>query len=884
MALKERYRVAFSDSDGGFSRLAYAKLNAMLRTRLVDNKSPLGHFAEERGLQSDIARATIPEAVASLRRADADVALVPAFNSICGPENATFEELARGDLQIVAEIDLKTEHALVAVRRAFHVVGVYDFQKEKEPADMMAESDRKADEAAALHDAADDDDLNAKAARRTGDAKAADAQQRRLTLNELAERRDAQVTRTAAWFAGWLGRRLVKEDDIAALRAEVDTLEKAALSAKQKSADLTAAANDKRARAKTLVEEAQQLRNQARPKLLALGGDKSRASVEFVKHLRDLYGSERSLRQCEGALLTEGLPRRDHHRHQHDAPRMVSRLLECYSAPSYSASVAQRLGNAVAQGPAAYQQQQPFGPPPAGGFSPIGVGGITAPPQAAAGFGTAESGVCNLVEMPNPFIAGLAPKGLYADGVTRFRAHRLAPLDLAEDLIELSHPTLAHLDALGNSTRFLLLGRADDPCATSLRKALSESVKRQPPPDLPKASSLCVTEPGATPEFVVRHKFMLSAPLLLALKEKEKARSIYSETAWISVLARLIKILDPKDTKLPEHSFLTPIRVEAAGQVIGLFEAVCFYPPGKLAAFGKEHDEISKVLKAKKPTFFGGEVEDPERKAPEKTKLLGFYPAFSETGVDYIKPPSEKDEVKRADFWDFVTKGVGQAALAVFFIALYFALLFTFMETFRSYNSGTSNQQQVQPDTPPKPGAPTQDTAPPTDPDQPPPATPIGPDEHSTAPPDTQVPQTPAPQTPTPQVPAQGSSSNPVPPATAKELVELSTVPVPKPLTSVAEMDLPPCPATCPAGRCAYRVADTGFTPVCMPPELKCPAVCPPRNGREAATDRCILTTDAGGNQITRCLYPCRASDARCIAALSARDVRGRLFALLADR
>ncbi len=115
MSELKKIRVAFAEDDGGFARKASHSFLSQLETRDIVRREGHGS-AEELGVS------TVSEAIGAVRQWQADVALVPYFNSISGLDDATAQELVKGGLQIVGELRTRTEHALVTSRSAFRTV------------------------------------------------------------------------------------------------------------------------------------------------------------------------------------------------------------------------------------------------------------------------------------------------------------------------------------------------------------------------------------------------------------------------------------------------------------------------------------------------------------------------------------------------------------------------------------------------------------------------------------------------------------------------------------------------------------------------------------------------------------------------------------------
>lgn len=324
-----RLRVAFSESDGGFSRLAYAHTGHELewRAELAGEgkaaKSKMVIRFNEAGSRDERTRSSVTGALAALRNSDADLALVPMTNTVCGFHPETVTELARGGLEILAEFERPIEHALVT-------------------------------SLAALRSATQDSDVQAR----------------------LAEFRPAQEL-----------------------------------------------------------------------------------SKSFVHHLFEVYGHPWSFEQCLGVLLSEGLPRRDRHRWQPDPVRTVSNIVEYLSSAATPATNAPFPGGQLL-----------------GGAQPIYVPGVTAPaPTTQSAPSRGPSAVMLGVPMLSQFVAALAPKGLYPRGFDDWRGESIAPDHLRDQMIELSHPYLEELDAIGNTTRFIWVARTGDERIKALRGLFAQT-------------------------------------------------------------------------------------------------------------------------------------------------------------------------------------------------------------------------------------------------------------------------------------------------------------------------------------------------------------------------------------------------------------------------
>lgn len=192
-----------------------------------------------------------------------------------------------------------------------------------------------------------------------------------------------------------------------------------------------------------------------------LGEDGARRlSSMFVNWMIDLYGHPKSFEQCEPALATEGLPRREHHRLQSDPVRMVLRVSELLN------SVGSRGGHGY------------------GGGEP-GNTAILLPLAAQKGSEMAVEDLYTatrgILPIPSPFMAALAPAGSFPKLDEKGNEKQLAERypftsdHLRREMIELMPPNLPGLDPSGNATRFLLLAHANN--KPVLKKAMKLKAK-----------------------------------------------------------------------------------------------------------------------------------------------------------------------------------------------------------------------------------------------------------------------------------------------------------------------------------------------------------------------------------------------------------------------
>lgn len=360
--------------------------------------------------------------------------------------------------------------------------------------------------------------------------------------------------------------------------------------------------------------------------------DLVRAAIVFGKKLRDLYGHPQSFEQCEAAILNEDLPRKDHHRWQTDPVRMVGQMIECLlsgtEAKEFADALRYMAGASTGAGGGGGSGILPWGSPEGG----VGIGDL----------GLSGGHFCVDVQRPNPFIAALAPKGLYptwqekepGSGIAKpppFGA--IAPHYLSDDMIELLHPVCSKLDEVPNYTRFILVGRSDGANNKAIKDALRASLE--------PARGLTTKIEG----FNVHRKMLVSA-------------NAKTQMDWQTALDDTQEELKKFPWVLPSPCFLPPQCIVHCGKAVALMEVVRTEkpePPKKKNAAPKPvptSAELEKVLgdhlkhKAHWSDRFSWGVDPPKA---DGLNFLGVYPSFDEGDANYGK--CKKDEVDPWPWW-----------------------------------------------------------------------------------------------------------------------------------------------------------------------------------------------------------------------------------------